>query len=242
MSEKARRQLLLPPGRKTAAEKATSLKHVPLEEFRDSPYLLPESQPTLLGIMAASIKRAMASAALDVPGANKTQIGRLVRVDSQVNELISIFGIPQVKSSVVRTADINHTPDIRTLAIIERWACRITVTFMVPQVTFTSLSNLLQMAGFTIGIGDGRPEKGKLDYGQFRVANSDDEEFKKIVAEGSREAQQRAMDEPIFYDKETRDLVAFFDEEVERRGREPSRNLARSNGKKKSPVTVEVES
>jgi len=38
MSEKAKRELLMPKGRKSAADKASTLKHNPLEEYRNSPY------------------------------------------------------------------------------------------------------------------------------------------------------------------------------------------------------------
>ena len=34
MSEKAKHELLMPKGRKNATERATSLKHVPVDEYR----------------------------------------------------------------------------------------------------------------------------------------------------------------------------------------------------------------
>jgi len=55
MSEKAMRELLAPRGRKTTAEKAASMKHDPIQEFRDSPYqIIDESAPTLIGILPTS--------------------------------------------------------------------------------------------------------------------------------------------------------------------------------------------
>lgn len=81
MSQKAKRELLMPKGRKTAIEKQMSLKHNPLQEYRDSAYRLPESQPTLLAVMASGFKGAMAGAALDMPGTKKAQIGRLTYVN-----------------------------------------------------------------------------------------------------------------------------------------------------------------
>lgn len=51
MSEKAKRQLLYPSGRKNAVEKATTLKHDPFEEFQAAPYRIASSDaPTLLGL------------------------------------------------------------------------------------------------------------------------------------------------------------------------------------------------
>ncbi len=43
MSQKAQRELLMPKGKKTAVEKATTLKHRPVEEFRASAYQLPDA-------------------------------------------------------------------------------------------------------------------------------------------------------------------------------------------------------
>src|SRR5574343_599810 len=51
MSQKAKMQLLLPPKRKTAADKATTLKHNPLREFRDSIHKC-SSGPTRIGVPA----------------------------------------------------------------------------------------------------------------------------------------------------------------------------------------------
>src|SRR5512139_3772325 len=60
MSEKARHELLLPKGRKNAAERASTLKHDPVEEFRASVYRLAEDDaPTLLAVMASAFKGTM---------------------------------------------------------------------------------------------------------------------------------------------------------------------------------------
>ena len=140
-SEKARRELLLPRGPKTANEKATTLKHIPVDEFRASPYILSDPKAaTLLAIRGAAFKGAMRSAALDLPGTKKAQIGRLVRVEE---ELVEVFGIPFLKMDVVRSADMNRTPDIRTRAAMKEWACQITVRFVRPLITAQAVANLL---------------------------------------------------------------------------------------------------
>src|SRR5690606_32985291 len=104
-----------PKGRKTAAEKASSLKHDPLQEFADSPYIdEDESAPTYLQHLSSAFKNALKGAALDLPGANKSQIGRLTWVNG---ERVGIYGVPQIFCSVTRSADMNRTPDVRTRAI-----------------------------------------------------------------------------------------------------------------------------
>lgn len=215
MSEKAKRELLMPKGRKTAVEKATTLKHNPMEEFRASPYrLASESAPTLLAVLSTSFKGAMANAALDLPGAKKAQIGRLVHVDG---DMVPLFGIPQLFMSTVRSADMNKTPDIRTRAIVARWACRVSITYTKPLMRPQAVANLLAASGIIDGIGDWRPEKGKGNYGQFEIVSTDNEDFLDVIATGGREAQKAAIESPTCYDNETTDLLAWFDEELSRR-------------------------
>ena len=216
MSEKARRTLLLPGGPKTAAERQSTLKHDPMEEFAASPYRIrADSAPTLLAVMASAFKGAMATAALDLPGAKKAQIGRLVYVEG---DLIGIYGEPQLFMSVARSADINHTPDIRTRVIVPQWACELTVTHVIPILRSQPVLNLLAAAGLTAGVGDWRPEKGKGSYGQFRLADADDTAYAQITATWGREQQQAAMASPSFYDAESEDLFAWWSAEAKRRG------------------------
>lgn len=215
MSEKAKRELLLPPGRKTAAAKAASLKHDPLEEFRASPYRLKgEDQPTLIGMPSTAFKGAMATAALDLSGAKKAQIGRLVYVEG---EYVPIYGEPKLLMSVVRMADINHTPDIRTRAILPDWGCQITVRYVVPIINETNIGNLIAAAGTTVGVGDYRQEKGKGNYGLFEIVEEDDPRFLALRQQG-KEVQELAMAEPAFHDQESADLMEWYEAEVRRRG------------------------
>lgn len=214
-SEKARRELLLPRGPKTPTEKATTLKHQPVEEYRASPYLLSDPHAaTLLAIRGAAFKGALRNAALDLPGTKKAQIGRLVRV---VEELIEVYGIPFLKMDVVRSADMNRTPDIRTRAAMKEWACRITVRFVKPLITAQAVANLLAAGGLIDGVGDGRSEKGALNFGEFRICDKSDPDFKRIVRAGGRAAQREALDHPVPYDDESAELLTWFDQELDRR-------------------------
>lgn len=214
MSQKVWRELLLPALKKTRTEKATTLKHDPRAEFRASPYTLPDADaPTLIAMPGAAFKRALATAAIDL-GARKAEIGRLSYV---VEEYVPIFGLPQISLMITRSRDMNRTPDVRTRAILPSWACTITVTYVRPNLKENALLQLLQGAGEFIGVGDGRPEKGALAFGRFRVAGTDDTEWKQIVKLGDRRAQLVAMDEPVAYDRESEDMLAWFDAEARRR-------------------------
>jgi hypothetical protein len=217
LSEKAKHDLLLGTQRKTAADKAANLKHVPVNEFQASPYrIYDDNAPTLIGQPASCFKGAMLTAALRVPGAKKTEIGQCLWVQG---DLVPIYGIPQLFMAITRSADINRTPDVRTRAILPMWAAKISVTFTKPMLNETSVINLLSAAGQVSGIGDWRPEKGKGTYGQFVLVNQDDEMFDGIVQYGGREEQIAAMALAKPYNQDTEELLSWFDEEVTRRGR-----------------------
>lgn len=217
LPEKARHELLLPAGRKTAADRASSLKHDPIQEFRSSPYVLKDDDnPTYLAGLASWFKGAVMTAALRVPGAKKTEIGQLLWVQG---ERLPIYGVPEVLSAITRDASINRTPDVRTRAIVPEWATVIRVELVTPLLNVRSVVNLFAAAGKVAGVGDWRPEKGKGTYGQFAIVDPEDETFRRIIAEGGRDAQIAAMDNPTAYDEETSELLQWFDVEVERRGK-----------------------
>lgn len=218
MAEKAKRELLLPKGRKTAADKAQNLKHNPPQEFRDSVYRWTDNDhPTRLKFPSPAFKGILGTAALEVPGAKKTQIGRLTWVEGTH---VNIYGIPKLFMSVVRSADMNRTPDIRTRALLESWCAEVTLSYVQPTLNHKTIATLLAAGGLVSGMGDYRQEKGSGNYGQFRIVSQDDPEFALITKIGGREAQDAALEacEPV--DDESAELLAWYYEEVVNRGRE----------------------
>lgn len=219
MSEKARMELLSPAGRKTAAQKQSTMKHDPFQEYRASPYTIQDDEaPTLLALMSSAFKGAMMTAALDLPGAKKAQIGRLVWVEG---DYTAVYGTPRLLMSVVRSADMNKTPDIRTRAIVPFWAAIVEVKYVMPMITPTAIYNLGVAAGQTVGVGDYRPEKGKGTYGQFILVDEDDPRLLAVMAEG-RAAQLKGLQEPEPYDQETADLFSWWQGDTRRRGLQPA--------------------
>ena len=116
---------------------------------------------------AMALKSAMATAALVVAGIRKTDVQRLVYIPS---EFVPIYGVPRVRMDIVRSADINKTPDVRTRAYFREWATEIEIEFVRPVLSTTSIMALLYNAGVVCGIGDFRQEKGKGSYGTFAPA------------------------------------------------------------------------
>ena len=216
MSEKTKQGLLFPQAmaRDTKADRARSLKHVPIEEYRSSVYRsIDQKTDTLLVFPSTAFKGAMMTAALEMPGTKKTQIGRLVYVDGQN---VALYGIPQLRMDIVRMADISKTPDVRTRAILPEWACKLRIKYVMPAIRHQAVANLLAAAGVIIGVGDFRQEKGKGSFGQFSIVEESNKTFQRIISSGARDAQEAAIETPICYDAETESLFTWFNIEAEK--------------------------
>jgi len=215
MSAKAKRTLLIGGGKKTAAEKK-ELKHDPEQEFRDSIYRQREGE-TLLCFPAPGVKGAMATAALETPGVTKSSVQRLIFLPEQ---RVRVWGKPYLKMDVVRSADMNRTPDIRTRAFLPRWCAEVDIAFVMPTLSVHSVVSLLANAGVIVGIGDFRQEKGRGSFGTFAVAGDDlggwADYWSDVTMEG-RAVQEAAMDAPEFADDETAELMDMISEERMRR-------------------------
>jgi len=217
MSAKSKRTLLLGGGRKTTAAK-NELKHDPDSEFRDSVYRMPDG-PTLLGFPAPGVKAAMATAALETQGVTKSSVNRLIFLPEQ---RIKIWGRPYLKMDVVRSADMNKTPDVRTRAFLPRWCAEVDIAFVTPTLSFHAIASLLSNAGVICGIGDFRQEKGKGSFGTFAVAGDELGDWGEYWRDVTREAldvQSSAMNtpEPVPGDVETAELLELLRHEQARR-------------------------
>jgi hypothetical protein len=227
LPKKAREQLLIPPPPKNKAARQQTLKHDPIAEYRDSVYRCrdPES-PTLVHLPNGAFKKAMAQAAIDIPGATKAQIGRLVSI---TDPTVFLYGTPYLYSAVVRQAGINRAPDIRTRAIFPQAACEIRIGFIRQLINEGDLLCLLSAAGLITGIGDGRTEKGTFDFGAYDVMEPDSPDlaqWQSIVAKQGRKAQEAALETPEAYDEDTEELLAYFQAEMVRRDRPRSKEEA----------------
>lgn len=214
MTAKVKMGLLVGSKKKTAAEKV-AIKHHPLEEFRDSAEII-EGGPTALGLRVVAVKAAMCSAALETPGVTKSATQRLLFMPG---DFAPLYGVPKLRMDVVRSADINKTPDVRSRAYLEKWGAEIEVQHILPQLPITSVITLACNAGVLIGVGDYRQEKGKGAFGTFRVITpeTEDDEWDELVALHGRAAQLAALESPEPADRDTADLLEFYHTEARRR-------------------------
>lgn len=214
MSAKAKQTLLVGGRKKTRADRA-EIKHDPLAEYRDSAEMI-KGGPTALGLRVVAVKAAMCTAALETAGLTKASAQRLLFMPG---DLVPLYGTPQLRMDVTRSADINRTPDVRTRAFLPQWGAEINIQFITPQLSITSVVSLLCNAGVLVGLGDFRQEKGKGAFGSFRVLGEgeQDDEWDDLVKNHGRKAQEAALADPEYANDDTRDLMQHFFEEVERR-------------------------
>jgi len=212
-SQKAWQELLLPSLRENRASLEQKLKHDPYAEFRGAFYRNSDKRAkSLFHLPNGSFHGAIASAALDMPGAKKAQIERLTKVTS-VN--IELFGTPKIFCSMVRNSDISRTPDVRTRPIFPQWACEVEVRYAKSSLTSKAVANLFGAAGMIIGIGDWRGQKGG-PFGAFKTVSPKDREYAAILKQG-RVLQQKAYEKPLFYDEDTEEILTWFASEVRQR-------------------------
>ena len=149
MSMKARQQLLVGGTRKTMGERLTTVKHDVIAEFRGSVHVMPpdSSDETYLGFPSSGFKKSLMAAAIDIPGVEKRQVGRLLWISEQY---VPIWGIPKLFLSVTRSSDINKTPDIRTRAILPRWGTVVAINFARPHLSPQAVMNLVTAAVWTV--------------------------------------------------------------------------------------------
>lgn len=233
-SEKTKRELLLPAIKMNPNMRQHFLKHDPMEEYRSSPYLctLPGS-PTHIMMKTGAFKSSACDSAVDSIELKAAQVRRLV---SATPFYTHIWGVPEMWITDVRQGGINRTPDMRTRAIIKEWCAIINFSYIKPHMNEQKLINLISNGGLTRGVGDGRVEKGALDFGQYQIISHNDPKFKRIQKLGGYAQQVKAMKAPGFFDEETQQLYHWFVDELKKRAKDG--NIQKS---KHTPAAMEVE-
>lgn len=237
---KAKCDLIFPPNAsEKRARRKERLKHVPLEEFRESMHVQYGNRvPTRCIFPATALKKSMCTATIDSGNATAASIKRLVTIHDYS---IPIWGIPKIWTTMVRMADRERTPDMRTRALFPEWATKIHVSYVTPNLTEDAILNLIYAAGEIVGFGDARVEKGAFSFGMFRIVNEKDKDFQRIIKIGGRAAQDKAIKDPEYYDVETERLLKWFDEEIVRRERAAEARAREKAERKNSKGTDQEE-
>lgn len=155
-SEKAKRQML-----DKQMKKATKAKEAK-DPKADIEACFYRTETGGYGFPAIGVKAAMVSAARYVD-AKMTVLRGAFHIDT---EMLPVIGEPQGREDMVRvgmgTADIRYRPEFVD------WRIPVTIKFNADAISAEQIANLLNVAGFGVGIGEWRPEKNG-SYGRFHV-------------------------------------------------------------------------
>lgn len=162
-TEKAKRQIRdKQGGKKTKNREARD----PKAEFTGATWRMPDGRPA---IPAGAIAAAMVNAAHKDLGIEKTLVRKAVFIlpeDKASNLLPLIADEPVMREDMVRIGA--GTSDLRYRPMFENWEVTFMVEFDPDLMQPADIINLLNKAGFGVGLLEWRPQRGG-DFGRFEV-------------------------------------------------------------------------
>lgn len=158
-SEKAKKEMLDKQMKKAA--KAKEAKN-PDQDYEDSLYRTSDGG---YGFPAVAFKAAAVRAAKSVDIA-MTDARQMFRVLAEDGDLVRIIGAPSRREDMVRLN--GQTADIRFRGEFRDWEATLTVQYNADLISDEQLLNLFDLAGFSVGVGEWRPEKNGM-YGTFTL-------------------------------------------------------------------------
>src|SRR5512141_800239 len=157
----------------------------PVESFMRSMY---RTQDGFYGIPAVGIKNAMVTACTSVVGITKTAarqafvvLGERGHAKAAFADLYTPMDLvrvlspnpPAMREDMVRLAGVGSTADLRYRPEFWPWGAKVSILYNENVLELRQLANLLNTAGFGVGLCEWRPERNGQN-GTFRVANDDD--------------------------------------------------------------------
>jgi hypothetical protein len=165
-SEKAKKEIA-----DKQAGKAKNKKHeirMPDDEYEAAKHKSPQGWE---GFPASGFKAAMIRGAKMIGLEMKsTQTAFFIKADCEETQLIKINGESRMRTDMVRvgmgSADIRYRPEY------PEWSANLVIEFNSGVVSLDQIYQLVKAAGYGCGIGEMRPEKGKFNYGRFKLTEA----------------------------------------------------------------------
>jgi hypothetical protein len=168
-SEKAKKEMLDKQMKK--AKQAKEAKD-PDQDFRDSLYILPPEKKggaERYGFPVIGFKASAVTACTSIGGMTKVAARQLFHIDG---EFAVIEGSePRKREDMVRVG--MGTADIRYRGEFFPWFTRLIVRYNANMGSAEQILNMINTAGFAVGVGEWRPEKDG-DKGMFHVATAEE--------------------------------------------------------------------
>lgn len=120
------------------------------------------------GIPLLAIKSAIIEAAHKDIGIEKTLVRKALFIKAPDRSMILPIKCakPSVREDFVRVGQ--GSADIRYRPFFEEWSMTMQIEYDADLLQASDIANLIDRAGFGVGVGDWRPEKNG-EYGRFRV-------------------------------------------------------------------------
>lgn len=159
-STKAKEMMLTPKTLRVSASKRAPRN--PEESFKESLYPVP-GKKNAYGFPSSGFKKAAVSACRQIDTVNMTFVRGAFFV---MQDLVEIDGKPSIREDIVRLN--GKTADVRYRAEFKEWSATLMIRYNKGAISKEQIINLLNIAGFAVGVGEWRPERSGA-YGMFEV-------------------------------------------------------------------------
>ena len=166
-SEKAKREMLEKQQGKARRNKEPK---DPEADYQASLYKFSSPNGAEYGFPAVAFKAAAVGACRFVDDMPMTEARGAFHVRAVADDLVPLKGTPRMREDTVRLAGRAGVTDLRYRAEFLTWSTVIDVAYNAGAITLEQIVNLFNIAGFSIGVGEKRPEQGSGDsFGMFHV-------------------------------------------------------------------------
>jgi hypothetical protein len=132
----------------------------PEKDYAESIYKTRDGKP---GFPASGIKGACVAACSFIEGMTKVEARGAFYI---LGDILPIKGEPRMREDIVRLG--GKVADLRYRAEFPEWSIDLDVLHNPRVISAEAIVNLIENAGFSVGLGDWRPQKNG-SFGMFRV-------------------------------------------------------------------------
>lgn len=157
-TDEARNQIL---GKQMKRARTAKAERAPEREFEQSLYGHPTGG---YGFPAVAFKSALVAAASFVPDITKVHLRGAVHL---IGDLVKIDGKPTSRADMVKVG--MGGADVRFRGEFKKWESELVIQFNAGVISAEQVVSLLDVAGFSVGVGDWRPQRNG-SFGRFHCA------------------------------------------------------------------------
>lgn len=136
------------------------------QEYREATYFMPDGKT--IACPAMWFKQSMINACSFIEGVSKVLVRAAVFVEG---DYVQVHGEAKMRTDVVRLQGFNKPAQTRYRPEVFPWHVVLPIKYRPDLIDASDLCNLLNHAGFSVGVGEDRPQKRGGQWGLFHVAS-----------------------------------------------------------------------